>query len=507
MNKPTQFWIPPSFLRSKLPRKACLLPLVLAFLAVSCNGAEVPSSPFLGVVYRYADAMLQHGRDTFGPQKSNLFLSALDRGALSPLTHRPPAPAGVREGDRVGVAPRPLVGANPQHDENLLRLLYVLTALSGKRDYSDAADAELKWFLENTRSPETALLPWGEHMSWNVLTDEPIPGRASGESAAVHEFARPWMLWERCFESSPEASHQFALGLWEHQIADHKTGAFDRHAAFYGHGPRDGMDFPRHAGFYIRTWAVDYSHTKDPTILSAIETLLGRFENKRHPETGLIEHRTGDPLAIPASSLSLAIDCDAAARYVPQPLSSRLRAFASREDEVFCGLPHDLKGKSGFVTSVEKATGKPVGDCTPLWEARYGGYTTAQVAMMCVARYENTGKIGYRDLIVWAADAYLKSTPPDDQDVWPMTFGHAISLQLAAWRHTARVEYLDFARELGSLAVEKFWQENPLPRASSKTQHYESITGADSLALALVELHLSILHITAVNCPSNTIDR
>lgn len=267
------------------------------------------------------------------------------------------------------------------------------------------------------------------------------------------------------------------------------------------------MDFPRHAGFYIRTWAVDYSHTKDPTILSAIETFLERFEKKRHPQTGLIEHRSEDPHAIPASSLSLAIDCDAAARRVPQPLSSRLRTFASREDEVFCRLPHDLKGRGGFVMSVKKASGKPVGDITPLWEARYGSYTTTQVAMMCVARYENTGKTGYRDLIVQAADAYLKSTPPEDQDVWPMTFGHAISLQLAAWRHTSRVEYFDFARALGSLAVEKFWQDNTLPRASLKTEHYESITGADSLALALVELHLSILHITAVNCPSNTIDR
>ena len=35
----------------------------------------------------------------------------------------------------------------------------------------------------------------------------------------------------------------------------------------------------------------------------------------------------------------------------------------------------------------------------------------------------------------------------------------------------------------------------------------ETITGADSLALALVELHLSLLQITAVVCPANTIDR
>jgi len=40
-----------------------------------------------------------------------------------------------------------------------------------------------------------------------------------------------------------------------------------------------------------------------------------------------------------------------------------------------------------------------------------------------------------------------------------------------------------------------------------KTGHYETITGADSLALALIEVHLASLHITAVTAPDNTIDR
>ena len=43
----------------------------------------------------------------YGPAESGLFLSALDRAALAPLTNRPPAPAGIREGDRVGPQGRP----------------------------------------------------------------------------------------------------------------------------------------------------------------------------------------------------------------------------------------------------------------------------------------------------------------------------------------------------------------------------------------------------------------
>ena len=107
--------------------------------------------------------------------------------------------------------------------------------------------------------------------------------------------------------------------------------------------------------------------------------------------------------------------------------------------------------------------------------------------MMCVSRYDNTGQSGFRDLFMGAADAYRDKAPPPDADVWPMTFGHAISLELAAWRHTANRVYLDQARKFGEMAIESFWGTSALPKASLKSDHYETITGADTLALSLVE--------------------
>lgn len=464
---------------------------------------DVSSSPYLNYVYAYADTMLAKGRDVYGPEQSKLFLSALDRHTLTPLTVRPAPPVGVRRGDRVGPPWEALVGANPQYDQNLLRVLYVLSGLSGESKYREAADAELKWFLEHAASTETHLLSWGEHMYWNVLTDEPNPKEAD----AVHEFTRPWVLWDRCFELAREASEKFALGLWEHQIANQKDGAFDRHAAYWKHGPRDNMDFPRHAGFFIRTWADAHSHTKNETFLEAIGTLLSRYEQKRHPETGLIENRCGKPNYVGATTLSLAIDCAAAAPRVPKPLATRLRAFVDREDEVFCSWKHGLASSGGFVVQADRASGTPSTDRSPRWDAHYGGAATAMIGVMCVSRYENSGKVGYRDLIRAAADAYLDIGPAEGADAWPMTFGHVISLELAAWRSTAERKYLDRARELGLIAIELFFQDRALPRASMKTGHYETITGADTLALALVEVHLASLHITAVTAPDNTIDR
>ncbi len=491
---------------TRTPRTAVRMTTILgvaALTAAAVRAAEVPSSPYLNYVYKYANAMLEHGRDTYGPVKTELFLSALDRTTLAPLTTRPAPPAGIRRGDRVGEPWEPLIGANPHLDQNFLRLLYAIKGLSGDDKYPNAADHELKWFLENAASEKTNLLPWGEHMYWNVMTDE--AGPKDGES--VHEFARPWRLWDRCFEIAPEASKRFALALWEHQIADHKTGAFDRHAGYWKHDARNGMDFPRHAGFFIRTWADAYAHTQDPIFLTAIETLVGRYEKNRHPATGMFASRTGKEDYGITHSLSIAIDCAGAARRVPEPLRARLDAFAEREDEIFCKLPHDVPGTGGFINTADRATAKPGAEVTPVWDAHYGGATTASIGMMCVARYENGGSPAYRPLITAAADAYLDSLPAEDLDAWPGTFGQAISLELAAFRLNAKREYLDRARALGLMAIKFFLEDNPLPRASLKTGHYESITGADTLMLALLEVHLTSLHITAIDPPANTIDR
>ena len=421
-----------------LPSLAAEIPTQLEPSAVP--RVPVPKSPYIAPVYRYADTMLAKGRDNVGPQKTGVLLSALDRTTFAPLASSPAAPAGVRAGARVN-------GANPQHDENLLRLLYTLSELTLKPVYREAADAELKWFLENTASPFSR---------WEVIKDEPI----ASESGSF----RPWVLWDRCFDLAPEPARKFVLGL------------------------KDESDSPRQAGFRIRTWAVAYARTKDEQFLKSITATLDRFDKKRDSER-----------ANAASLLSLAIDCAGAAHRVPEPLASRLRAFAAREDTAFCALPHELKTKGGFVA---------VGDVpTPLWMAGSGGATTAQIGMMCVSRYENSGHIGHRELIHAAADAYLKSMPGAEDDVWPATFGHVMCLQLAAWRSTSKPIYFDRARELGNAALEKYFGQDALPRASLKSEHYETLTGADTLALALLELHLDVLHITAARCPSNTIDR
>src|SRR5437016_2386810 len=102
--------------------------LLILFLALSCMGAgaEVPKSPYAAIVYRYGDAIIKNNRDThnFG--------------------------------------------------QNDLRLLYTLSELSNKPVYRDAADADLKWMMQNV--PE------------------------------MRDVEGTWMLWDRCFQIAPDDS-------------------------------------------------------------------------------------------------------------------------------------------------------------------------------------------------------------------------------------------------------------------------------------------------------------
>jgi hypothetical protein len=242
----------------------------------------------------------------------------------------------------------------------------------------------------------------------------------------------------------------------------------------------DGKDFARHAGFYIGTWCYAWKYTTNDVFLRAIETLLARFERKRVQKDGSLAATIGP------------LECELAATMVPDPLAARLRAFAAKEDKLI--IPELQK-------QVRGDTNAP-----PKWQAGYSASTLANQAMFCLARYEQKTNSVYRDLIIAIADQYMNARPEEDVDAWPASFAHAISTEVAAWRFTNKREYLDQARTFGQMAVEIFWQDNPLPRASMQTGHYETITGADSLALALLELHTATHGLTN-KIPSNTIDR
>lgn len=476
-----------------MTRREFIRTSALALLATRAPAKD--QTNHLDIVRRYADTMIEHGRDRYGTVHSPLFAVALDRKTLK-LPEKPPANiAGIRSGDRT------LTGANPMHDLNLYQTLYALTKVTGDRHYAAEADKALKWFFQNCQSPK-GLMAWGEHQGWDFRTE------SSTAPKAPHEFYRPWVFWDRCFELAPEPCQRFAIGLWNHQIADQKTGAFSRHAMDIWDATkpsaRKGYEFPRHGGFYIATWAAAYERTKDPEMLKAIECLVDSFAARRNKITGIIPAESNTPeLVWPQSNLSLAIDLVESAKKVPEPLAKKMLALATSIDDTFLACKHELgPDGNGFLKAVRASTLEPTdtdtargrtktpsrSSFTRTWETGYGEATDAQVAMLCLSRLQQCQRDGLKQLFLAAAKRYLQRDPDLSITLYPGALADAIGVLVGAFRLTGDTAYLARADKFAQIAVEVFWKDSPLPRASSKHDHYEAITRADTLAMVLLDL-------------------
>lgn len=464
-------------------------------------GASGKEIDYLGIVKAYADAMIEQGRDTYGKEHSPLFATMLDRKTMRMFSEAEQKRLwrirlddwenwGIRNRDRV------FKGANPMHDENLYQVLYVLTEATGDKRYADEADKTLKWFFEHCQSPVTGLLAWGEHMGWDFNSETIIwkKSRHHGDElleCVTHEFACPWVLWERSFELAPVACRKFALGLWEHQIADQNTGNFSRHAIYTRHSPEKDSEYPRHGGFYIATWAEAYRRTKDPIFVKAIETLVTYFDKRRSAQSGAIPAesapRSKGKSAWPTSSLSLAVDLWDGADKVGEKLAVKMRQCACRTDEVFLKLGHDLNpnGK-GFLHNVNTDTLEPTAQWA--YTGRLSG-GDAGTANLCMLRYRQVKLEGYRKLILDAAGPYLNGKLSFKHAVRPGTLGSVIWLMLSVHELTGQKQYLDRADHFARQAVELFFGDgSPLPKANTKYGHYEAVTGGDMLEMALLRL-------------------
>jgi len=467
-------------------------------LASDAVPRETPPD-YLEVVKSYADTMIEHGRDRYGDEHTPLFAVALDREtnaifqgeARERILAIRRADWGIRPHDRM------VQGANPMQDQNLYRTLYALTEVTGDERYAGAADDALRWFFKHCRSDVTGLFAWGEHIGWDFVTEEVI----EKDAGFIHEFARPWLLWNRSFDLAPEPCARFARGLWEHQIYDQSTGHYSRHARYDIHQPGKGSEYPRHGGFYIATWAEAYKRTKDPVFLAAIETLVDSFEARRNPKTGALMAETQSPeLMWPNSNVSLAVDLWNSADKAPAPLAEKMRNCALATDEVFLAIDNDLSptGKGFMIHAVSSTLepgwlrlGKP--DDTrrhfsSTWATGYGDATDAQIAMLCYLRYRQTENPGYRKLVIDAAARYLSSEPDTSIVLYPGALADAIYLMLASYRLTGESRYLERADHFGLRSAAIFFDGSPLPRASSRHGHYEAITRGDTLVMALLEL-------------------
>jgi hypothetical protein len=370
---------------------------------------------------------------------------------------------GIRPHDRM------LGGSNPQHCQNLYQILYQLTEVTSQKQYAQEADRSLKYFFETCQSPSTGLFWWGEHAGWDLRTDKPLNKNAGN----THEFYRPWILWQRSWQLADKACERFARGLWEHQIGDHKTGDFSRHASIASHGPGTQAPYARHGGFYIETWATAYEQTRDELFLTAIESVLNGLERARLLEGGMVTAGSRKKGSRSPYAVSLAISLEEAARRVPFELAQKMRNAASANDKAFA--------KAHPQTSRNSAN----------WSNAYGSGGPAASANTCMLRYRQIHLETYRRFVLQTADCYREADVDLSKPVWPGTLGNVVILMLNAYELTSDDNYLRSAHRYARNSVELFLtDECPLPKASHMHNHYEAVTNGDTLMMSFLRLWL-----------------
>ncbi len=461
---------------------------------------------YLKIAKAYANALIEHGTDTYGSVHSGMLLSIMDRSTLRPYSSMPKAPSGVRSGDRVTSH-----GSNVNVDQNVYRVLYTLTKITGDAKYAKAADSALAKFLEVTSHPKTKFLAWGEHLCWNLKTDT--------WAGKIHEPKRPTVLFDKFYELNPQAIIEYSEALWEHQISDHESGNFSRHARYDKHGPQKNNDYPKEGGYFINDWARAYQKSGKSDFLKYIDVLASRYLRKLNATPWNIvefDARKDRHFQDTSASISLAIECHDSAQRVPAGrLRDKLLKLAEGIDIGLQALPHDVGGR-GFAEYITTNDYKLLdrkgnGGYSFTWGMKYGRKTTSMLGILfyrrCTQLDDGATRDKYRQMALHAADKYLSSDPDIDTRPWPVEVGMAAFLQLAAHEMTGTKTYLDRAKHFADLGISTYWpDDSPLPKADPACDHYENVTRADTLAYALLKIY-AIENSLPVNIGVSDIDR
>ena len=471
----------------------------------------------------YADAMVARGRDVYGPRRSPLFATMLDRRTMEliaePEVTVPGAPwtNGLRSLDRAWNA------ANPDDHFALYDLLYA----TGEVAHAAAADAALTWYARNTAAP-TGLIPWGEHAAWRLDTDAPTRHESSWGDRKHELQTAMTHLWPRLFALAPIEMAAYADAVWEQHVYDEDRGLHAHQARLDGAYADEGWLFARWTGSMVSLWAHAYANAADAgdraRYLSYIEVVAAGHAERRHPvsdaapqywrtptEPGQIGALTG---YAPDSDLQGVIEAQRALDLgvLPTDTAARLRDWIRRSDATYHRADHPIE--RGVIRAFDKkldtrtlAPLAPVSRDQSLWCQSYGkvepliGY--GGTAMQ---RHRQSGDTAYLTMARLVGRAYADQSPSCETSLdgrlplplWPEPVARAIMLFLDLHEVTGEPAWLTDAERLGGEAMALFLDDtSPLPRvlAADPTargerayDHYEAHTGGAELMFALWRL-------------------
>lgn len=462
------------------------------------------------IVRTQVDLLLEHGMDTYGPEKLPILMSIIDPRTLSSPESPEVLDGLIRSEGRLHR--RNPAGSDLWDDQPLLRVLYTLGEQTEDARYADAANAYIKAYTEHARRPN-GLLSWGTHVFYDAYRDAP---GGDQDGAGPHEILVLCPQWERMYAVAPEAMRSEIQGIWDYHMVDLETGEHNRHD-----DRQRGCDFAFSGGEFAYAFAFLYKQTGDEEWLRRAKLVAGRHWNARNPETNLAPDApaTGDRYdahhcftTIPGPHAALLLKAfevsgdvwfrDVALAYI--------NAYLKYGWDAAAGQYHAMLALDGTpVLGQEKGPGydawKPTGH-VEIWRTVMFSYefpmAAAQTALYAYTLTQDAGALeAARN---WAT-SIRKELPPATGHRWKAelegalpeaarlggvyaeNYGRAISFFLSLHYAAGEEEDLATARALAVEAREKLVKDGWVLGHPAKP-YYESTDGVAYLLYAFLEL-------------------
>ncbi|NMO95543.1 hypothetical protein [Paenibacillus lemnae] len=253
-------------------------------------GDLVPMSErFIEAVRRWADRVLEAGKDRYGDKQTPLLVDGVRVENGEPV-------AWLSQGEE-------WILSNPANQQNLFRTLTGLSQLTGDQRYIKAARLATEYALKHLRYGD--LMCWGGHMAYDLNSKKQIHASDKGPQ---HELKCHYPFYEFMLEINRTETQKMIEAMWESHVRDWNNLEFNRHGqpkeyegTTYKQGgvwdrsyrsdpvffTGKGLTFVNAGSDLYYSAAVVGALTKQEAPIEWAERLAARYAETAHPETGM----------------------------------------------------------------------------------------------------------------------------------------------------------------------------------------------------------------------------
>jgi len=445
-------------------------------------GAPDEEGKYLEVVTRFADTLLEYGRDQYGPQPTALWAGVINTEDYSvpPWSTDVPALPGIRDSDRA------VGGSNLYHDLATLHTLRVLSALTGDARYEEAVRAYVEDALRLTQSPETGLLAWGEHLYYHLYLDTVM------EDREWHEFLSATPPWALLWEADEEATVRAIAGLRYHFFGEEPPSfLFNRHAYWdrtVYQQEEESQPWIKHSGLQALSFAFLHARTGDETWRRWALGTGSLYWEARNEETNLTPSAIGDPRE--RSSYASTGELSLLAYWLLKaaevnPELGVLRTYAEAFMEA---LEKHARTDGGYFAHLA-LDGSPRSGLLEPWVVAYGESSLLPFGRVAAYFAKVTGEARHLETARRVAELTRQTPVPEAAPIKAPAV--ALNLHLDLYDLTGEARYLEDARRLADLGIARYGRGGLLTRVANDP-FYEAKLGAGEFLAGLLRLHLRL---------------